>query len=57
MNPEYFGISVIEFNKDDSFKVIHKEVIDISSLNDESTNKVKFELQQINNKIINGGAL
>jgi IS605 OrfB family transposase len=52
LNPDYFGISVIEFNKDDSFKIIHKEVIDISSLNDESTNKVKFELQQINNKII-----
>ena len=52
LNPDYFGISVIEFNKDDSFKVIHKEVIDISSLNEQSTNKVKFELQQINNKII-----
>ena len=52
LNPEYFGLSVIEFNKDDSFKVIHKEVIDISELNEQSTNKVKFELQQINNKII-----
>ena len=52
LNPEYFGISVIEFDKDDSFKVIHKEVINISELNDQSTNKVKFELQQIDNKII-----
>lgn len=52
LNPNYFGISIIEFNKDDSFKVIHKEVIDISELNEQSTNKVKFELQQINNKII-----
>lgn len=52
LNPEYFGVSVIEFNKDDSFKIIHKEVIGISELNDQSTNKVKFELQQINNKII-----
>lgn len=52
LNPNYFGISVIEFNKDDSFKVIHKEVIDISYLNEQTTNKVKFELQQIDNKII-----
>lgn len=52
LNPDYFGVSVIEFNKDDSFKVIYKEVIDISELNVQSTNKVKFELQQIDNKII-----
>ena len=52
LNPDYFGLSVIEFNKDDSFKIIHKEVIDISELNEQSTNKVKFELQQIDNKII-----
>lgn len=30
LNPDYFGISVIEFKRDDSFKVIHKEVIDVS---------------------------
>ena len=52
LNPDYFGISVIEFNKDDSFKVVYKEVIDISELNEQSTNKVKFELQHIDNKII-----
>jgi IS605 OrfB family transposase len=52
LNPNYFGISIIEFFNETEFKVIHKEVIDISSLNEESTNKVKFELQQINNKII-----
>ena len=52
LNPNYFGLSVIEFNKDDSFKVIHKEVIDLSELNDQSTNKVNFEIKQIGNKII-----
>lgn len=52
LNPNYFGVSVIEFFNETEFRVIHKEVIDISSLNDKSTNKVKFELQQINNKII-----
>lgn len=30
LNPDYFGISIIEFKRDDSFKVIHKEVIDVS---------------------------
>ena len=52
LNPDYFGVSVIEFFNETEFKAIHKEVIDISKLNEQSTNKVKFELQQINNKII-----
>lgn len=32
MNPNYFGISIIEFNYKDNFKIIHKEVIDVSDL-------------------------
>ena len=30
LNPNYFGISIIEFNNKDNFKIIYKEVIDVS---------------------------
>lgn len=32
LNPNYFGISIIEFNRHDKYKVIHKEVIDLNEL-------------------------
>ena len=32
LNPNYFGISIIEFNHQDKYKIIHKEVIDVSEL-------------------------
>lgn len=59
LNPNYIGLSVLEFNKNDEFKVIHKQVFDLSDLNitskksseDKSskylTNKRKFELIQV----------
>lgn len=58
LNPNYIGLSILEFNKNDEFKVIHKQVFDLSALNitskksseDKSskylTNKRKFELIQ-----------
>jgi hypothetical protein len=59
LNPNYIGLSILEFNKNDQFKVIHKQVFDLSSLNVTSkkssedklskylTNKRKFESIQI----------
>lgn len=32
MNPNYIGLSVIEFGKDDEFTVLHKQVFDLSKL-------------------------
>lgn len=32
MNPNYIGLSVIEFDKNDEFKVLHKQVFDLSNL-------------------------
>lgn len=52
MNPNYFGISILEFNSKDNFKVIHKECIDISELQKKSKNKVHFELYEINHHIL-----
>ena len=55
MNPNYIGLSVIEFNKNDEFKVLHKQVFDLSKLTISSgkastdskskyiTNKLKHE--------------
>ena len=63
MNPNYIGVSVIEFNKDDSFNVLHKEVFDLSVLTNPSgkasnhkkskylTNKLKYETIVIAHKI------
>lgn len=53
LNPNYIGLSVLEFFTDDSFRVLHKQVFDLTELNETgSTGKVRFELQQINNQII-----
>ena len=52
LNPNYFGISIIEFNKNDEYKVIHKEVIDLNELQQQSKNKIHFELYQINHHIL-----
>ena len=59
LNPNYIGISVLEFNKEDEFKVLHKQVFDLSNLNIISkksssdskskylNNKRKYELIQV----------
>lgn len=53
LNPNYIGLSILEFQSDNSFQVIHKQVFDLSELNENcSTNKVKYELQQIDNDIL-----
>lgn len=63
LNPNYIGLSILEFNKNDEFKVIHKQVFDLSALNVTSkksssdrtskylTNKRKFELIQVCHEI------
>ena len=53
LNPNYFGISIIEFKEDNSFNVLYKEAIDVSKLQSESKNKIDFELHQINHHILN----
>lgn len=53
LNPNYFGISVIEFKEDDSFKVLYKEVIDLEELQLKSKNKVHFEIYEIDHHILN----
>ena len=52
LNPNYFGISVIEFNKTDKYKVIYKEVIDLNELQERSKNKIHHELYEINHRIL-----
>lgn len=63
MNPNYIGVSVIEFGKNDEFKVLHKEVFDLTALTKPSgessqhnkskyyTNKLKHETLAIAHKI------
>ena len=63
MNPNYIGVSVIEFDKNDEFKVLHKEVYDLTALTKSSgksstdvkskyfTNKLKHETLAIAHKI------
>ena len=63
MNPNYIGVSVIEFDKNDEFRVLHKEVYDLTALTKSSgkasndkkskyyTNKLKHETLAIAHKI------
>ena len=63
MNPNYIGVSVIEFDEHDEFKVLHKEVYDLTRLTKPSgkastdtkskylTNKLKHETIAIAHKI------
>ena len=63
MNPNYIGVSVIEFGKADEFKVLHKEVFDLTALTKPSgmastddkskylTNKLKHETLSIAHRI------
>lgn len=63
LNPNYIGLSVLEFNNEDKFKVLHKKVFDLRALNTTSkkssvdkaskylTNKRKFELIEICHEI------
>ena len=54
LNPNYFGISIIEFDDNNNeFKILYKEVIDIEELQLQSKNKIDFELHQINHHIMN----
>ena len=52
LNPNYFGISVIEFNRNDKYHVIHKEVIDLNELQKCDKNKIHHELYEINHHIL-----
>ena len=52
LNPDFYGISIIEFNQKNNFKIIHKEVIDVSKLQTKSKDKIRFELYEINHHIM-----
>ena len=52
LNPNYIGLSVLEFDKNDEFTVLHKEVYDLSLMQRQGKNKAKHELFEINHKII-----
>ena len=65
LNPNYIGLSVLEFNSKDEFKVLYKQVFDFTKLNQKSgkassnsltkylKNKSKFEKIQVCYDIIN----
>lgn len=52
LNPNFFGISILEFSSDDSFKVIYKELVDLTELQKQPKNKVHFELYELNHRIL-----
>lgn len=59
LNPNYIGLSVLEFNSKDKFKILHKQIFDFTKLNQKSgkvstnsltkylKNKSKFEKIQV----------
>ena len=52
LNPNCFGISIIEFDYKNNYKIIHKEAIDVTNLQQCSKEKIKFELYQINHQLM-----
>lgn len=51
LNPNYIGLSILEFDSNDQFNVIYKQVFDIKSIN--NNNKRKHQLIDICYKINN----
>ena len=47
LNPNYIGLSVIEFNKENNFKVLYKQVFDLKVLTDKNTSKDKRHYELI----------
>ena len=47
MNPNYIGLSVIEFDKEDDFKILHKQVFDLKKLTDKNTSNSKRQYEII----------
>ena len=49
LNPNYIGLSVIEFDKDNNFKVLYKQVFELKELTDKflSKNKRRYEIIKI----------
>ena len=57
MNPNYIGISVLEFNEDDNFKVLSKQVFDLTKLTKKSgksstDKKSKYLTNKLNHETI-----
>lgn len=46
-NPNYLGLSILEFDKTNNFKVIHKQIFDISKLTKNQTNLAIVQNQSI----------
>lgn len=65
LNPNFIGVSVIEFNKDNTFKILHKELIELKELTKKSclsssdkytkhlNNKREYENYKICYKLLN----
>ncbi len=49
LNPNYIGLSVIEFDKEDKFEVLYKQIFDLKKLTDKmvSNNKRLYEIIKI----------
>ncbi len=49
LNPNYIGLSVIEFDKEDNFQVLYKQVFDLKKITDKnaSKNKRQYEIIKI----------
>ena len=47
LNPNYIGLSVIEFDKENNFKVLHKQVFELKGLTDKNTTKSKRQYEII----------
>ena len=47
LNPNYIGLSVIEFDKENDFKILHKQVFDLKKVTEKNTSKNKRQYEII----------
>ena len=54
LNPDYIGLSILEFSKDDKFKIIKKQYFDLNALNrtEVSSDKRRFENIEVCHSVI-----
>lgn len=54
LNPNYIGLSITDWDNQDEKNIIHKEIIDLKSLNQfKNRNKIKHEIINVSKYIIN----
>ena len=53
LNPNYIGLSILEFNTKQDYRIIYKSYINLTEINQFKTNKKKYEIIMVSKQIVN----